>query len=208
MKRRFDDAYREHVRLDDGTQVLLRPVRRDDAALVLAGFNQLSADSRYLRCMAATPQLSPAATAYLTAVDGENHFALGAVREPDGREEPAGLAEFVRLADQPDVAEIGIAIVDGLQGRGLGRELLERLIEAARERGIHQVRFEVLSANSRMRNLLHDVVPDASVRYDGPTFTAEVSLAAGPDGGGRHPVLHAALAAAADQPGTVARPKR
>ncbi|MGH7630486.1 MAG: GNAT family N-acetyltransferase [Gemmatimonadales bacterium] len=61
-----------------------------------------------------------------------------------------------------------------LERHGLGRVLLERLIAASRERGIRRVRFEVLSADSRMRNLLRDIAPDATMRYDGPTFTAEI----------------------------------
>jgi hypothetical protein len=118
MKRRVDEAYRERVRLGDGTEVILRRLRPDDTPLVRAEFEQLSEDSRYLRCLAATPRLTPATTASLTAVDGEHHFAIGVVRECGRREEPAGLVEAIRLADQADVAEVAIAIVDGLQGRG------------------------------------------------------------------------------------------
>jgi len=121
--------------------------------------------------------LTPANTALLTAVDGENKFAIGAVRECDSREAP-GLAEVIRFTDQPDVAEVAIPIVDGLQERGLGRILLERLLHASRQRRIHRVRFEALSSNGRMRNLLHDAAPDAVIHTHGPTFTAEVPLVA------------------------------
>jgi GNAT superfamily N-acetyltransferase len=183
MKRRFDEAYRERVRLGDGTEVVLRWLRPDDTSLVRAGFEQLSEDSRYLRCLAATPWLTPSTAASLTAVDGENHFAIGAVRERGGREEPAGLAEAIRLSGCADVAEVAIAVVDGLQGRGLGRILLERLLDASRERNIHRLRFEVLSSNGRMRNLLHDVAADRVIHQHGSTFTAEVPLAAADTGG-------------------------
>ncbi|HEX2450224.1 MAG TPA: GNAT family N-acetyltransferase [Gemmatimonadales bacterium] len=182
MTRLYDAGYRERVRLDDGTEVLLRLLTPDDTALVVAGFDRLSEGSRYMRCMAGASKLTPADLAHLSGVDQDKHLALAAVRETAGHEEPAGLAELVRLDGQRDVAEIGIAVVDALQGHGLGRILLQHLIAAARERGVRQVRFEVLSANARMRNLLHEVAPGARIRYDGPMFTADVSLAPEADG--------------------------
>jgi GNAT superfamily N-acetyltransferase len=176
MTRVYDDDYRERARLDDGTGVVLRLLTPADTPLVIAGFDRLSEQSRYMRCMAGMSKLTPTALAYVAGVDQEKHFALAAVREIGGQEEPAGLAELVRLDEQPDVAEIGIAVVDALQGHGLGRILLQHLLAAARERGVRQVRFEVLSANARMRNLLHEVAPDARIHYDGPAFTADLSL--------------------------------
>ncbi len=199
--RRFDASYRETVVLQDGTSVDLRLVRREDAPLLIEGFKQLSAKSRYMRFFASKGSLSPAEVKYFTEIDGESHFAFGAVLLRDRREEGVGVARFVRLRDEPDVAEPAITVIDRLQGKGLGRILLERLIAAARERGIRRFRFEVVSGNTRMRNLVRDVIPDAPQNDEGTTIRFDVPLESHPpDDAGvapRHPVLHRILSLAA-----------
>jgi GNAT superfamily N-acetyltransferase len=195
---RFTSDYEETVLLEDGTVVVLRLVRPDDAPLLLKGFGELSAASRYLRFFGVKSTLSPAEVAYLSHVDGWDHFALGAALAETHPLEGVGVARFIRLKRDPEAAEFAIAVVDRLQGRGLGRILLERLIAAARERRIKRFVFDVLSGNARMVNLVHDVAPDARRTCDGPEVHFEVALdhhyedkKPSPD---RHPVLHRLLA--------------
>src|SRR5207244_92171 len=111
------------------------------------GFAGLSAESRYRRFFSAKDRLSEAELRYLTEVDGVDHFALGALHDGEG----AGVARFVRLRDRPDTAEAAIVVVDERQGCGLGRLLLTRLTEAARERGITRFRSDVLARNQAAR---------------------------------------------------------
>jgi RimJ/RimL family protein N-acetyltransferase len=159
--------YEETVGLDDGTFVTLRLVRPTDAPLLIHEFGELSAHSRYMRFFGMKNSLSPTEIRHLLGVDGWNHVAILAVqREPSG-EEGVGVARFIRLGNDPEAADFAISVVDRLQGRGLGRILLERLIVAARERGIKRFRFEVLSDNARMLNLVHDVAPSAMRTSDG-----------------------------------------
>ncbi len=65
-------------------------------------------------------------------------------RGPDGELEGLGVARFIRDPDDPGVAEPAIAVVDAWQGRGVGRVLTDRLVDAARERGIRELRCTVL----------------------------------------------------------------
>jgi RimJ/RimL family protein N-acetyltransferase len=130
------------VVLRDGSAVLIRQVRSTDAPLLADGFARLSPQSRRMRFLGAKTTLSPAELRYFTEVDHHDHEAIGALSAADGR--GVGIARYVRDADDPQAAEIAVAIVDDWQGRGLGTELISRLSDRARQAGIH--RFTALAA--------------------------------------------------------------
>jgi RimJ/RimL family protein N-acetyltransferase len=172
---RIDDDYRETVDLSDGTKVRLRPVRPDDKQLMLEAWERLSPDSRYRRFFSAKTQLTPADLRYLTELDGQNHFAIGAALLGDSpsktpsngpskapsesREHAVGVARFIRLADRPDTAEAAVVVTDEMQGRGLGGILLDRLVKAARQRHIHHFTCDVLAHNDPMIKILESLGP-------------------------------------------------
>lgn len=177
---RFDDDYREAVVLKDGRRVVLRAYLRPDERLrgmLLDGFSRLSSDSRELRFFSGKPRLTSADVDYLVDLDGHNHLAIGALEQgPDGPQ-GVGVARFVRLSPDSDVAEPALTVVDSAQGLGLGTLLLDRLVHAARERGVKRFRAEFLGRNERARGLLLDVVPDAVFHQDGQgVVVAELPL--------------------------------
>ena len=166
--------------LRDGSAVLIRPVRSTDARLLADGFARLSARSRQLRFLGPKTALSQAELRYLTNVDHHDHEALGALNPADGR--GVGIARYVRDAGDPQAAEIGVTIVDEWHGRGLGRELLARLSDRARQAGIGRFTATVSSDNAAMGRLLRslDAVltgrDHGIVEYEIPLEPAEYSL--------------------------------
>lgn len=158
--RRFHAEYRERLALADGTDVEVRMVRPEDAALLREGFARLSPRSRFQRFLSARSRLTEEELRYLTSTDGERHVAIGAVTwDGEGREVGLGVARFIRLAHAPEIAEVAITVVDDAQGKGLGRVLLDRLLEAARERGVEGVEFRVLAGNQPMYRLVQALAP-------------------------------------------------
>lgn len=153
----IDEDYEETVHLADGTPVIVRLVRPSDKELIRKGFEHLSPESRYKRFFAWKRELTDEELKYFTEMNGHDHLAIGAARIlPNGEEEGLGIARFVRVPDEPECAEAAVAVVDDWQGHGLGHVLLERLIIAARERGIRRFRAEVLLDNAAVRALLQE----------------------------------------------------
>jgi GNAT superfamily N-acetyltransferase len=175
----FGSTYKEDVTLADGTAVRLRCVRPTDKALLLAGFDRLSPESRYRRFFTERAALSEADLRYLTEVDGVRHFALGALcRDEAGCQHGIGVTRYVSL--DGEAAEPAVAVVDEMQGKGLGRVLFQRLVEAAIERGIKRFTAEVLATNDPMRAILGEVSQDYGKVSDAGVLVIDVPLEALP----------------------------
>ena len=177
--RHFTADYVERATLRDGTKVVLRLVTPEDKPILAAGFARMSPQARYARFLAPKSKLEPHELVYLTEMDQETHFALGAVREEgDGSGNPVGLgiARFIRLADEHATAEAAIAIADEAQGKGLGKLMFLRLCAAAAERGIERFRCEVLGSNTSMATLIQKLSPDRSVHVGGGIMSIEMTL--------------------------------
>jgi GNAT superfamily N-acetyltransferase len=138
--------------LRDGSQVDIRRLRPSDAPVLARAFEQLSSESRRLRFMSPKPSLSPRELAYLTDVDGHRHEALGASDHATG--EGVGVARFIRLEEEPQVAEVAVTVVDAWQRRGLGTLLLEHLADQARTQGITHFSALISSENTAMLEVL------------------------------------------------------
>jgi GNAT superfamily N-acetyltransferase len=148
------DASAVHGTLDDGTSILFRPIRADDKDALRRGFEMMSPESRYRRFFRAIDHLSDKQLRYLTEVDGVDHFSWVAMAGDD--ELPAGVARWIRIRDEPTVAEGAVTVVDPFQRHGIGKALLWLGARSAIERGIHAVRVNVLSENDPVMGLLKE----------------------------------------------------
>ncbi len=146
----FIEQHTEVVELDDGSQVLVRPITPDDKDGLQDGLRRLSPQSRYLRFFSDVDSLSARELRYLTEIDYVDHFALVAVEHPPPNDRPGGVAvgRYIRLAGEPEVAEAAVAVVDDWQGKGIGRLLTTRLAHVAAENGVRRFRVYVLPENA------------------------------------------------------------
>jgi RimJ/RimL family protein N-acetyltransferase len=164
--------------LPSGREVAIRSIRPDDGERLKAGYRALSPRSKYQRFLAPKPRLTEMDTRYLVDVDGIDHFALVAttVDDPDWI---IGVARFIRLDEDPDMAEFAIVVGDPYQREGLGTALLARLGEEALERGIHRFRATTLAENIPVHKLLRRVADGlAREKHLGTVDEIEVDLAA------------------------------
>jgi GNAT superfamily N-acetyltransferase len=163
------------VVLADGTMLVIRPVVPKDKQRFLDGFARLSAESRYRRFMAPIDELTPDMLRQFTEVDYVDHFAYVALLADEPGLPGVGVARYVRLEDDPEVAEAAITVIDDYQGRGVGTLLLEALGAVALENGIRRFRGYVLEQNRPMIELLGD--GGVGMEHDGPGLVrVEVDL--------------------------------
>ena len=145
----------EHV-LRDGTPLLIRPIRPEDAQLEQAFVSSLSERSKYLRFMYAMKELTPAMLSRFTQIDYDREMALIALADVDGAERQVGVARYVTYLDGRG-CEFSIVVSDAWQNRGLATELLRRLIDVARDRGLEEMDGVVLRENRGMLALAKEL---------------------------------------------------
>lgn len=157
-----------------GRRVGFRALAPDDGPRLEAAYRRLSPLTKYRRFLTIKPRLSEADVRFLTTVD-RDHVALVATPARDP-ETIIAVARFVRLAEDPSVAELAIVVGDPFQGEGLGSELLARLRDAALDSGVVRLKGTVLADNVPVHRLLRH--GDAHERHLGPIDEIEVELAA------------------------------
>jgi GNAT superfamily N-acetyltransferase len=122
--------------------LILRPIRPDDAAGLVALHARLSAHTRYLRFFTPSPHLPPALLHRFVNVD---HHSREAFVSLSGTRIVA-VGRYERLS--PSEAEVALVVEDAFQGRGVGRALLAHLALAARTNGIERFVGTVLPENT------------------------------------------------------------
>jgi len=144
--------------LADGTNIVIRPIRPEDAELVQAFVRDLSEESRYFRFMNSVQELSLAMLVRFTQIDYSREAALIAVSREDDEDLESKETELgvARYATNPDgeSCEFAVVIADSMKGKGLGSKLMTALMDVARERGLKVMQGEVLSNNTHMLNLM------------------------------------------------------
>jgi RimJ/RimL family protein N-acetyltransferase len=132
----------------DGNPITIRPMRPSDLELEMAFVHGLSADTAYKRLMSSR-RLSDDELKRLTDVDHVREVALIAVVTFESVEHQIGVARFVIDALSRD-AEFAIVLSDAWQNRGLGTKLLDSLIAAANDLGVHHLTGPMMSTNAAM----------------------------------------------------------
>jgi RimJ/RimL family protein N-acetyltransferase len=163
------------VRLRNGDEVTIRPIRPADKPLLAAGMAALSEESAYRRFLAPKKRLTAAELEYLTEVDFRDHVALVAL-PAEGPSALLGVARWVRSAGEPDVAEIAFLVSDRLHGEGLGTALAEALADAGRKRGIARFVAHVLPHNLAAHRLLARIGARMTTRVEGGMHEVRVDL--------------------------------
>ena len=139
------------VTADDGQHYLLRPILPEDEPALHRAFSHLTPEQIRLRFFAPMKQLSHMAAARFTQIDYNREMAL-IITDPDKVPGEAELYGAVHIHADPDneTAEYSIIVRHDLTRQGLGRLLMEHVIDYARQRGIDEIVGDVLRENQPM----------------------------------------------------------
>ncbi|MFF7160191.1 GNAT family N-acetyltransferase [Streptomyces sp. NPDC008086] len=160
-----------HALLADGTTVCIRAVRRGDHERLQDFYEAMSPENLRLRFFAASRRSAAMAADRACAPARPGYRAL--LAETQGR--VIGLAEF-DTGGTGEVAEISVAVADGLHHRGVGTLLVEHLVSAARADGITTFTADALSENRKVLQLFADLGLRTARHFDGPEVRCTVRL--------------------------------
>jgi acetyltransferase len=145
----------------DGESILIRPIRPEDEPLMVRFHEPLSDRSVYLRyfhMIGLGQRVSHERLTRICFVDYDREIALVAERRDPASSERQIIA-VGRLAKVhgEDHAEVAVLVSDGFQKRGLGTELVRRLVEIARVEGCHRVIADILQENAAMQSVFRNL---------------------------------------------------
>jgi RimJ/RimL family protein N-acetyltransferase len=140
------------IAVADGARVCVRALESADRDALARVFERLSERSRTQRFLGPKRQLTDRDLSRLSNIDHVGHAGLVAIDPADGS--IIGIARYCRWPGRDGVAELAGEVVDDWQGRGIGGELLARIIERARANDIHKLTASAFSDNAAALALL------------------------------------------------------
>ncbi|HML14345.1 MAG TPA: bifunctional acetate--CoA ligase family protein/GNAT family N-acetyltransferase [Xanthobacteraceae bacterium] len=152
--RPYPTEWERTLRLGDGREIFVRPIRPDDEAMVRAFFTKVTMEDVRLRFFAPMREFSHEFIARLTQLDYARAIALVAIDPGSG-----GMLGAVRLhADANfDRGEYAILVRSDLKGHGLGWTLMQIIIEYARWLGLKSIEGQVLRENTTMLQMCREL---------------------------------------------------
>lgn len=137
--------------LPGGEEILIRPIRPEDAESEQQFVGRLSERSKAFRFMGTLNELTPAMLARFTQIDYEREMAFVALRESNGNEQ-IGVSRYVTNSDGTS-CEFALVVADEWQGKGVGSRLMKALFRAARQQNLSTMMGEVDERNRAMLRL-------------------------------------------------------
>jgi acetyltransferase len=149
----YPQQYESHEVTSSGLEVFIRPIKPEDAPLLVELFDTLSPTSIYYRFFGPLKALPHSMLVRFTQVDYDREIDMVALEKINGDKER--MIATARVMSDPDgkSAEFAILVGDPWHGKGVGAKLLERCLAIAKERGIETVWGIVLHENTGMRAL-------------------------------------------------------
>jgi acyl-CoA hydrolase/N-acetylglutamate synthase-like GNAT family acetyltransferase len=136
-----------HERLQDGGQILMRPVRLSDEKALKRLFYELSDESIYKRFLA-HKRVHPHEEIQ-ALVDSDYESSMGLVVCEAAGGEILGMSRY-DVDPATKLADIAFVVRDDWQRRGIGTLLFKRMGEIAAQKGLRGFRADVLASNSAM----------------------------------------------------------
>lgn len=168
----------EQVRLRDGTDAWVMALEHSDKERLVAGFEELSPESRRQRFLAPVNRLSDSMLEHLVdEVDGVDHVALVLFAEgPPDIYDPVAIARIVRYSELPDAADLAVTVKDDWHGRGVATALLT-VVMRHRPVGVTRIITEVASDNPASLAMLRRLGPTTVSNTSPGVWDVEVDLA-------------------------------
>ncbi|HXH01666.1 MAG TPA: GNAT family N-acetyltransferase [Xanthomonadaceae bacterium] len=154
--------WHERLRLLNGRDMLIRPIRPEDVAPLRASLCLLKPDAIRLRCLQVSKDRGVDLAEWMTRPDLRHEFALVAAEPyPPGEAVVSAVARAAvvgRDRDQRDGsnardADFDIMVSEHIAGLGLGRHLMQRLVRWGRAKRLRRLQGDLAEPNASMLQL-------------------------------------------------------
>ncbi len=171
----YPNQYEREAQTKDGYPFFIRPIKPEDAPLMVDLFNSLSPRSIYHRFFTPLKRLSSNTLVLLTQIDYDRDMALVALDRSKPVERMLGVA---RLMSDPDVtrSEFAVLVADRWQGKGIGATLMKDLLLIAQGRGIKVIYGIILAENRQMLTLARKLGFDIRKEPDTNQYDVRINL--------------------------------
>ncbi len=149
----YPNQYESEWMLEDGTPVLIRPMKPEDEFMVKVLLDNCSPETIYFRYFSVVKNWPHESLVRFTQYDYDREIGIAAIGLPPGPATMMGVGRLVMPPERPD-AEFAVIVADPWQGKGLGEKLIERVIEIAGENGVQTLVGDVLPENEKMLSLV------------------------------------------------------
>jgi acetyltransferase len=156
--RPYPVQYAYQWKMKDGAPVIIRPIRPEDEPLMVNFHHTLSERSvymRYFHMLSLSRRIEHERLTRICFIDYDREMALVAeLTDPEtGAKEILGVGRLSKLHGLQG-AEVAIVISDRFQRKGLGSELLNRLLEIGRDEKLDYIVAEILRENPEMLRMV------------------------------------------------------
>ncbi len=163
----------------DGVPVTIRPIRPEDEPLMVdfhKGLSERSVYLRYFNALKLSQRIAHDRLTRICFIDYDREMALVAEhKRPDGAREIIGVARLSKLHGLNE-AEVAVLISDLYQHRGLGTELLRRVLQFGRDEKLDRASASFLEENVEMARISEKLGFKVSATAEDHMLEAEIVL--------------------------------
>jgi acyl-CoA hydrolase/GNAT superfamily N-acetyltransferase len=172
-KGEYPEHLETHRTTKSGLEVLLRPVKISDEPLLKDFFYSLSDNSLYRRFISVRKDMPHERLQEFIAIDYTQQLVILAIISQKEKEIVVGIGQYA-LIEKAHTAEVGFAVRDKYQNKGVGIELLSTLTYLAKRQGLLGFYAEVLVENRAMLHLFEKMGFDIKKRREEGVYEMEM----------------------------------
>ncbi|MBX7065815.1 MAG: bifunctional acetate--CoA ligase family protein/GNAT family N-acetyltransferase [Parachlamydiales bacterium] len=149
--RPYPVQYMESWNLKDGTPVTIRPIRPEDEPLMVQFHKDLSQETvrqRYLKSINYDDRVAHNRLLRICFNDYDREIALLVEKE----QEILGVIRLTKIPGTKD-ATFALTVKDRWQNKGIGRKLMQKILDAAQEEKVERIIAYMLDENKEMQSL-------------------------------------------------------
>jgi acetyltransferase len=149
----YPQELEETVILDTGQEILLRPIKPEDESAHHDFLDKTDPKDIYFRFYRAANNFCHPFLARFTQIDYDREMAfIATIKGKNNKSETLGVIRAIFYADNNE-AEIAIIVRTDMQRHGIGKKLMEKIIQYCKARGTKRLTGQILLKNKAMIHL-------------------------------------------------------